>query len=149
MFRHPPSIFPAFIFVLPLHILPLLALISGHRRTLPHNGVCFPTFSFLFSSFFNHVPSRRRRRLSSAALVSLSLPDLCPFIFPFPCIHISPPSCQPLLSICAWFLNLPFSLHPSPSLYTPQILAGLLRHPPPCPVAIPQAVGCGGRWLAG
>lgn len=147
----PPDIFPPFVPFVPL----LSSLNSWVRASLPHPDLSFETFSFRFSSFFNQgtpltnlVPFLPPPSLACHYLI---VPHLSS---PFTRIHVPPPgrhlSNSPL-SICAWFLILSFSLHlyhPSPSPYTHRFYPGSFPTPP-VPVAIPQAVGCGGRWLAG
>lgn len=94
----------------------------------------------------------------------LQLPSLAchylivlPLSSPFSDIHISPPGpylSHSSLSICAQFLICPFFSHGfhSPRSLSPRLYPGCFpSFPtlPSVPVAVPQAVGCGGRWLAG
>lgn len=150
-----PDIFPPFVAFVPRRVRLLSSLNSWVRASLPHPDLSFETFSLRFSSFFNQgtpladlVPFLPPPSLACHYLI---VPHLSS---PFTRIHSSPPgrhlSISPL-SICAWFLILSFSLHlyhPSPSPNTHRFYPGSFPTPPVL-VAIPQAVGCGGRWLAG
>lgn len=114
----------------------------------------FPPSSPSFSCSVTLLPL-----FSSTALFSLSLPDLNPSVFPlllYPHLSSRPLSfsspCSPpsvLGSPSSYFSHTPTT---PLSLHIPQILPGVLPLFPTLPyvpVAIPQAVGCGGRWLAG